>query len=382
MIGGLRMIERYRGMLNDRIRIQAFREAIRQVVQEGDVVVEIGTGLGTFSMFAAMAGAKKVYAIERTDIIELAEEIADRNGFSRQIHFLKGNSLEMEIPEEADVVIAEDFGSFFVIDGLDRVIRDAQERFLKPEGTFIPAEIELHIVPLDDPETYRKVDLWAKEKNHLYGIDFSPTRPMAVNNTYKMALSPNAFLCPPQILQRISLSTKSTFRFERSRTFLARRKGRMHGLGGWFNARLSDEIVLRNAPDAPSTLWKQVFFPLERAIEVEKNAAVDVTMRCLQAPGVDEIWWSWQVTVEGASWEGSTFRGFPLSRETLERRSVEYVPALSPSAAEEKFVLEALDGRKSIRKIGEELHRAFPKRYRDVDAALLKVSRIIKRLGL
>ena len=376
------MIKQYRGMLNDRIRIQAFREAIPQVVQEGDVVVEIGTGLGTFAMFAAMAGAKKVYAIERTDIIELAEEIAERNGFSRQIHFIKGNSLEIELPEKADVVMAEDFRSFFSMDGLDLVIRDAQERFLKPDGTFIPAEIEWHIVPVDDPETYRKMDLWSEENDQLYGIGFSPTRALAMNNYYEMTLSSKHFLCTPQMLQGVFLATENDFRFERSCTFLARRKGRIHGLGGWFNAKLSDRIVLRNAPDAPSTVWKQVFFPIERPIAVGKDSAVDVTMRCLQAPGSDELWWSWQVTAEGTSCEGSTFRGFPLSGETLKKRSVEYVPTLSPSAEEERFVLETLDGHKSMASIGAALYRTFPERYRDADRALLKVSRIIKRLDL
>ena len=49
--------------LKDRERTEAFRDALRSVVQTGDVVVDGGSGTGILALFAAEAGAKKVYLL-------------------------------------------------------------------------------------------------------------------------------------------------------------------------------------------------------------------------------------------------------------------------------------------------------------------------------
>ena len=46
----------YLTMLGDSARIGLWEQAIRREVRPGDVVVEIGTGLGTFAAFGGMPG--------------------------------------------------------------------------------------------------------------------------------------------------------------------------------------------------------------------------------------------------------------------------------------------------------------------------------------
>ena len=69
----------HRYMLRDRIRNNIFQKAIFQTVKPGQVVMDMGAGSGILSVFAARAGARKVYAIERTTIAAFAREARDKH---------------------------------------------------------------------------------------------------------------------------------------------------------------------------------------------------------------------------------------------------------------------------------------------------------------
>ncbi len=69
--------ESYHQMLSDNVRMDAFRKAIFETVKPGDIVIDFGAGTGILGLWALQAGAEKVYAIEKTDSIELAKSIAN-----------------------------------------------------------------------------------------------------------------------------------------------------------------------------------------------------------------------------------------------------------------------------------------------------------------
>jgi len=93
-------------MLADVRRTQAFREAIRRVVRPGDVVIDLGTGTGVLALWAAQAGASRVFAIEETDVATLAEAVIAANGGTEIITVLSANSIEVNFPGKADVLLA------------------------------------------------------------------------------------------------------------------------------------------------------------------------------------------------------------------------------------------------------------------------------------
>ncbi len=85
--------EVHRSMIMDRIRTEAFRRAIDSSVRPGDVVLDVGAGSGILSVFAAKAGAARVYAVEQTTIAALAEELAAANGVADVVQVIQADIL-------------------------------------------------------------------------------------------------------------------------------------------------------------------------------------------------------------------------------------------------------------------------------------------------
>ena len=131
-------IEVHRTMICDRVRTEAFRRAIDSVVRPGDVVLDVGAGSGILSMFAARAGAARVYAVERTTVAVMAQELAAANGFADVIEVIQGDMMDIELPERVDVIVSEWLGGFGIDEGMLPPVIAARERWLKPGGVMIP----------------------------------------------------------------------------------------------------------------------------------------------------------------------------------------------------------------------------------------------------
>lgn len=68
-------------MLEDHKRTGAYYQAVMQNRRqfEGKIVLDVGTGSGILAIFAAKAGAKKVYAVEATNMARFAKELVKSN---------------------------------------------------------------------------------------------------------------------------------------------------------------------------------------------------------------------------------------------------------------------------------------------------------------
>ena len=105
-------VDEHRELLIDETRVVAFRDALREVVRPGSVVVDIGSGSGVLGMLACQAGAARVYSIEAGSMIQVARAVSRANGFEGRQIFLRGMSTELVLPEKADVVVADQIGHF------------------------------------------------------------------------------------------------------------------------------------------------------------------------------------------------------------------------------------------------------------------------------
>ena len=77
-------------MLEDSVRTPKYREAIVENPTNfrGKVVMDVGCGSGILSIFAAQAGAKKVYACEASGAAEIARTLIKANGFENVIEVI------------------------------------------------------------------------------------------------------------------------------------------------------------------------------------------------------------------------------------------------------------------------------------------------------
>lgn len=82
----------YGSMIADSGRTQAYADGLTRCVTPSSVVVDIGTGTGIFALLAARLGARKVYAIDPSDVIQLGRCVAAHNGLDARVEFIQGLS--------------------------------------------------------------------------------------------------------------------------------------------------------------------------------------------------------------------------------------------------------------------------------------------------
>ena len=158
--------------------------ALAAAVQPDDVVLDIGTGERVLALAAARAGARCVYAIEASDIAEVAARVFAVNGVQDQVTLFSGWSRLVELPERADLLVAEVVGNEPLEEEILETVLDARQRLLKPGARMIPHALTLLARPILLPEAevrqrafgVKDVERWQA----LYDIDFTPLLDAAI----------------------------------------------------------------------------------------------------------------------------------------------------------------------------------------------------------
>jgi SAM-dependent methyltransferase len=369
-------ILQHKPLLADRVRMEAYKKAIHEVVRKDDLVVDIGTGSGILSFLALQAGAKRIYAVEVGKIIEEAESLAKINGFEEKIVFIKGRSDRIKLPEKVDVIISEIIGNFGLEENLHQFIIDARKRFLKPEGKLIPSWLELYLVPVESESYWKEnVDFWGKD---YYGIDYSPVRNRATSQKYVIDCSDKVnWLSEPAMLSHLNFYSleKAPLVFEGKSVI--NKKGTLHGLLGFHQTGLSQGIVISTSPKNPPTYWKHNFFPLKDAVKVEKGDEACCKMIALPHGAV--IFWQWETSVYRNNNEIAKFSqsNIHIRKEEFLIRQKGFKPILSEKAKIQKKVLEICDGNKTMQEIAEILLAEYPQKFSDIKDAFEFVVGII-----
>jgi protein arginine N-methyltransferase 1 len=279
-------------MLADRIRVESYWQAISKHVDEGDVVIDLGTGTGVLALFAAKQGAE-VHAVEHGPIAAAAEAVARDNGITN-IEFHRVHSQDLELPGKADVIIHEQIGEAAYDERVLDNICDLRDRLLKPGGKILPSLLDLYVEPVEVSDGFRIPFVW---QQNLHGIDFKAIEGLAepshryfyrVNHPFPFG----HLLCDPEPVVKVDLETATPdslphrVGYERPVT----RPGVFDGYCVYLDARFDEEIWFTTSPAAETTHWGAPFLRVTpREVSAGEKIALDLRAGDLAAPAT----WRW-----------------------------------------------------------------------------------------
>ncbi|KAF7365651.1 Protein arginine N-methyltransferase 3 [Mycena venus] len=162
-------------MIQDKVRTSTYAHFIltNPALFCDAIVLDVGCGTGILSLFAAKSGAKRVFAVDASDIAEKAEKIVKANGLEDIITVIRGKVEDITLPDgvqKVDVIISEWMGYALLYESMLDSVLKARDRFLKPEGVMAPSQSKMMLALCDASEVSKeRVDFW----NDVYGFDLS-----------------------------------------------------------------------------------------------------------------------------------------------------------------------------------------------------------------
>lgn len=276
-------------MLTDRVRTLAFEKALQAVIQPRHRVLDFGCGTGILSFFAHRAGARLIYAVDRSQFIGAARAVARVNGFDR-IEFLDGEE-DVSLPTDVDVIVSEWMGHFVFNESMLEPLGRVRDRNLAPGGIMIPRRLTLHAGVVTDPEFHTRYEYF---QTRPYGIDFSPLVACSTARTETVRLKPEQMATTVIPLGALDMQTcqQTPSFFAGSAVFAEPTTA--YALAGWFDAELTDGVGFGTGPFSPRTHWQQMGFPLPGPFRIEAGEPLHVRIEPITVED-DRRHWRWSV---------------------------------------------------------------------------------------
>lgn len=372
-------VDEHRTYVLDKTRVGAFERAIEARVRPGSVVVDLGTGTGLLALLACRAGAARVYAIEETAIVELARALVRGNGFADRVTFVRGASMEVTLPERADVVVADQIGPLAIGAGFPFVYDDARERFLRPNGAMIPGRVDLFVAPVERAQLRGDLDAW---RNRPSGFEYAAARDWAVGAIHFASLEARDALADAVRGASIDVMRPAPAAIEIDARFVAARAGRLDALGLWFEAELAPGVVVSTSPCSPHRIRRDnALLAADEPIDVAPGdrIAASIVVRTR-----DEIV-GWTMRVESkdgatkASFARTTLDHELLTTHAIAKAAPAFVPRRTALADAELHALSLMDGTRTIAEIERAVAAAHPSVAATPERAAKLVARIAHR---
>ena len=350
------VLEEHVGYLELRHRLDLYRAAVEKVVQPGDRVVDVGCGTAVLGLLCLQAGASHVDAIDSTAVLELARQSLTRARLAEKCNFIRATSFQTTLSDRADIVICDHVGYFGFDYGLIEALADARRRFLKPDGKLIPGRLKLFVSGVESQCAYDRASAWQGPE---IPQEFHWIHQHSVNTKHAVDLRREELLTDAAELCCIDLRIDNPEFFSWSASLTVQRDGVLHGLGGWFECELAEDIWMTNSPLSDASIGRShAFLPIGEALDVRARDRLNVTI--MARPASNMIAWTLEHPSSGNRFNHSTWLGEVVDTAQLARSQPNYVPRITPSATARNIVLSYCDGHRSLSQIQDAVLLDYP----------------------
>ncbi|XP_017166411.1 protein arginine N-methyltransferase 8-B isoform X1 [Poecilia reticulata] len=266
-------------MLKDEVRTLTYRNSMyhNKHIFKDKVVLDVGSGTGILSMFAAKAGAKHVYGIECSSISEYSERIIKSNHLDSVITIFKGKVEEVELPvEKVDIIISEWMGYSLFYESMLNTVIFARDKWLKAGGLMFPDRASLYVLAIEDRQ-YKdfKIHWW----ENVYGFDMTCIRNVAMKEPLVDVVDPKQVVTNSCLVKEVDIYTvkPDDLSFTSAFCLQSQRNDYVHALVTYFNIEFTKchkKTGFSTAPDAAYTHWKQTVFYLEDYLTVRRGEEI------------------------------------------------------------------------------------------------------------
>uniref|UniRef100_A0A665URD7 Protein arginine N-methyltransferase 3 n=2 Tax=Echeneis naucrates TaxID=173247 RepID=A0A665URD7_ECHNA len=262
-------------MLKDTVRTESYRDFMycNPEVFRDKVVLDVGCGTGILSMFAARAGAKKVIAVDQSEIIYQAMDIVRSNKLEDKITLIKGRIEDINLPvEKVDIIISEWMGYFLLFESMLDSVLYARDLYLADGGSVYPDLCNISLAALGDPQKHQdRIGFW----DDVYGFNMACMKKAVVPEALVEVVKAETLISEPVVIQTIDCNRVCLSELEFSSDFCLKitNTADCTAVVGYFDIFFDkgcdNKVKFSTGPKVTKTHWKQTVFLLERPISVQ-----------------------------------------------------------------------------------------------------------------
>ncbi len=376
-------------MIAHRVRVGSYRRALEKVVKPGAVVVDIGTGTGIFAILACQFGARKVFAIENGEIIELARQIAKDNGCAERIEFIRDLSTRVELPERADVIVADIHGTLPIYNGSLATLIDARQRFLASGGAMVPRLERVWTAAVNLPRAVYAEEV-AGWRDRRWGVNLSAGNRFGTDWQFKASFTSKRIVTEPACVATLDYRELQDPSVSAEVVLKPRRTARANGYGFWFDSELAEGVFMSTAPghtraEYAGGIYPNAFAPWPEQVRIGPEDEIKANLR-FTAVKKDDYVWQWNTRIAAADsqqpkeeFRQSNFNSRFVSVASLHKRAPTYRPRLNKTGAIARAMLELMDGGLSHAELAQLVMQRFPGELGDEKEALQTAADLSER---